>query len=212
MTGARGSSSPNGTGLIFVAFTKDGFQSRGRRTAGSTHYLEAYMNSYRLSLVCAVALVAASCSNPAALSDLEAPSFDLAAPGHRAVGSGHVDQASGMREFTFHAVQAPDGSASGSYKIVLPNGLFLEVDVTCLSVDGNTAWVGGVIRDTNAAIVVIGSTSMFYAIDNGEGSADPDIVSIALINGAAGLDLAFCANQPLELPALTVDRGNVEVQ
>jgi hypothetical protein len=130
----------------------------------------------------------------------------------RVVGSGHVATAAGLREFTFHAVDRPDGGASGSFKVVLPNGLFFEADVTCLSVDGNTGWVGGVIRDTNAGIVVIGSTSMFYAIDDGEGGESADVVSTAAFNGAAGADLAFCENRPLELPPMTVTDGNVQVR
>ena len=74
-----------------------------------------------------------------------------------------------MRELTLHAVERPDGAVGVSYKVVLANGLFFEADVTCVTVDGNVGWVGGVIRDSNAGIIVLGSTSMFYAIDNGEG-------------------------------------------
>jgi hypothetical protein len=130
----------------------------------------------------------------------------------RVVGSGHVESAAGLREFTFHAVEHPDGSAAGSFKVVLPSGLFFEADVTCLSVEGTTGWVGGVIRDTNAEIVVIGSTSMFYAIDDGEGGESADVVSTAAFNAAAGADLAFCENRPLELPPMTVTDGNVQVR
>jgi hypothetical protein len=131
---------------------------------------------------------------------------------HQIVGSGHVQQAAGLREFTFHAVERPDGSVSGSYKIVLPSGLFFEADVTCLSVDANTGWVGGVIRATNAAAVIIGSASTVYVIDNGEGNAQADIVSIATFNGAAGGDVAFCNDRPLALQPLAVANGNVQVR
>jgi hypothetical protein len=141
-----------------------------------------------------------------------APALALGEPGHLVIGSGHVQQPAGLREFTYHAVEQPDGSVSGSYKIVLPNGLFFEADVTCLTVVGNTSWVGGVIRASNAAAVIIGSTSTFYAIDNGEGASIADVVSTATFNGAAGADLAFCANQPLVLPPLTVAEGNVQVR
>jgi hypothetical protein len=140
------------------------------------------------------------------------PVLALGDPGHHVIGSGHVVQGAGLREFTYHAVEQPDGAVSGSYKVVLPNGLFFEADVTCLAVVGNTGWVGGTIRASNAAVVVIGSTSTFYAIDNGEGADAPDIVSTATFNGAAGADLAFCANRPLVLPPLTVAEGNVQVR
>ena len=142
----------------------------------------------------------------------EAPSFGLAAPRHAAVGAGHVQSPAGLREFTFHALELASGGATGSYKVVLPSGLFFEADVTCLAVEGGTGWVGGVIRSSNAAVVVIGSTSMFYAIDNGEGGEGVDVVSLAAFNLGAGQDLAFCEERPLLLPPLTVTDGNVQVR
>ena len=163
-----------------------------------------------ISVSALLATVACAESSAPLMPDLASSS--VRASDHRVVGAGHVQQPAGMREFTFHALEHPDGSASGSFKVVLPNGLFFEADVTCLAVDGNTGWVGGVIRDTNAAVVVVGSVSTFYAIDNGEGAdAPPDIVSTAAFNGAAGADLAFCAARPLVLAPFTVTEGNVEV-
>jgi hypothetical protein len=79
-------------------------------------------------------------------------------------------------------------------------------------VDGNTGWVAGTIRDTNAAIVIIGSRSMFYAVDDGEGDGAADIVSTAAFNAAEGTDLAFCADRPLGLPPFSVTDGNVQVR
>lgn len=159
-----------------------------------------------------VVLAAFACSDPSAPVLQDVPRFTVAAPFHHAVGSGHVEQGGGIREFTFHAVERPDGSASGSFKVVLPSGLFFEADVTCLAVDGATGWVGGVIRATNAGGVVIGSVSTFYAIDGGEGEDAGDIVSTAAFNAAAGADLVFCANRPLALPPLAVSDGNVQVR
>jgi hypothetical protein len=123
-------------------------------------------------------------------------------PGHHVVGSGHVQTVAGLREFTFHATEPPDGGVSGSF----------EADVTCLSVAGSTGWVGGTIRATNAAAVVVGSGSTFYAIDGGEGDGSADVVSLAAFNLGAGLDQAFCADQPLALPPLAVTDGNVQVR
>ena len=162
------------------------------------------------SSVIAVALVA--CADASRSSLPTSPTLSLGIAGHRVIGSGHVEQAAGLREFTYHALQDEFGAATGSYKIVLPNGLFFEADVTCLSVSGNTGWVGGVIRATNAAAVVVGSTSTFYAIDNGEGGNAADIVSTATFNGAAGADQAFCTDQPLALAPFTVTGGNVQVR
>ncbi len=170
------------------------------------------MSVQRSFVVTLAALAAVACSETPDPVSLE-PQLALGdGAGHRVVGSGHVEAGSGLREFTFHAVEHPSGDVSGSYKIVLPNGLFFEADVTCVTVDGSTGWVGGVIRDTNAGIVDVGSTSMFYATDNGEGGGTPDIVSLAVINGAPGADQQFCNEQLLELAPLTVTDGNVQVQ
>jgi hypothetical protein len=155
----------------------------------------------------------AACSGGAVPTQPLNPTFAVGGPSHSVQGSGHVEQAAGLREFTFHAVEQADGSAGGSYKVVLANGLFFEADVTCMAVIGNTGWVAGTVRATNAAGVVIGGVSTVFVIDNGEGSADaPDRVSLATFNGAVGADLAFCANRPLALAQLTVTDGNVQVR
>jgi hypothetical protein len=159
-----------------------------------------------------LAVTAAACSDPAAPAGSRAPSFNGDGPLHQVIGSGHVEQAAGLREFTFHALENPDGSMSGSYQIVLPSGLFFEADVTCLAVAGTTGWIAGTIRATNAAPVVLGSVSTVYVIDDGEGPGSSDIVSTATFNGAAGADLAFCANRPLVLPPFAVTNGNVQVR
>lgn len=166
----------------------------------------------RVLVLAPSALILLACSEPVGPQLARVEQVSALSAGHRVVGAGHVQQATGLREFTFHAVQDTDGGAGGSFKVVLPNGLFFEADVTCVSVNGSTGWVGGVIRASNAAPVVLGSVSTFYAIDNGEGGAAADIVSIATFNGGAGGDTAFCANQPLVLAPQTVTGGNVQVQ
>lgn len=170
------------------------------------------MVTRRLAALCTALLGAAACSEPVAPRVSEVvQSASIVAP-HRVVGAGHVEQSAGLREFTFHALETPGGGAEGSFKIVLPNGLFFEADVTCVSVDGNTGWVAGAISATNAAAIVVGSVSTFYVIDNGEGDDAGDVVSLATFNGAAGADAAFCADRPLVLPPLTITGGNVQVQ
>jgi hypothetical protein len=171
------------------------------------------MTVHRLFFAAAIAIAITSCSDPAGPAAIGAPGAEFnQVPGHHVNGSGHVQSATGLREFTFHAVEAPDGGVNGSYKVVLANGLFFEADVSCLSVAGSTGWVAGVIRATNAAAVIVGSRSMFYAIDGGEGGGAVDVVSSAVFNAADGTDLAFCAEQPLVLPPLTVTDGNVQVR
>lgn len=156
--------------------------------------------------------VPAACTEAPTTVPVDGPDFGVTSVGHLVTGSGHVATAAGLREFTFHAVERPDGSVGGSYKVVLPNGLFIESDVTCVTVDGNTGFIGGVIRDSNAAIVDIGSTSMFHVVDNGEGEGAPDIVSILAFNRIEGADLDFCRNQLIEFAEQMVSDGNVQVR
>ena len=170
------------------------------------------MRIHRSTALALGALTALACSDSAGPIALEGPSFGLTAPGHRVTGSGHVQTDAGLREFTFHALELPGSRTSGSYKVVLPNGLFFEADVTCLAVEGNTGWVAGTIRATNAAGVVVGSATTFYAIDGGEGGEAVDTVSLAAFNLPEGADLDFCAERPLLLPPLAVTDGNVEVR
>jgi hypothetical protein len=147
-----------------------------------------------------------------------APRVALSAEGvgPMVIGSGHtsVGIANDLREFTFHAVQHPDGSVSGGYRVQRADiGVFFTVDVTCMAVVANTGWVAGIITETNAPNVVVGSVSSFWVRDNGEGEGDAaDIVSTARINGAAGTDVAFCNARPLVLPPNTVEFGNVQVR
>ncbi len=173
------------------------------------------MNVHRwISMTAAVALISACGEEPTAPRVSATPSFATHASLPHATGSGHVDFGSGLREFTFHAKDQGDGTAGGSYKVELTSlGLFFEVDVTCMATEGNTAWIAGVISDTNAGFVQVGSVSYFYAIDNGEGSdAAADIVSTARINDVEGEDLRFCEDRILLLPSFPIQYGNVQVR
>lgn len=175
--------------------------------------MKVHHSSVLVGVLGAAALFVTACAEADPLTGPDTAWLSAhAAVGPQVVGSGHVESAAGLREFTFHAVERPDGRVTGSYKVVLPNGLFFEADVTCLAVEDDTGWVAGTIRDTNAGVVIVGSTSMFYAIDGGEGEGATDVVSIAAFNGAEGADLAFCEDRPLALAPLTVTQGNVQVR
>ncbi|HEX9581765.1 MAG TPA: hypothetical protein VF970_11730 [Gemmatimonadales bacterium] len=163
----------------------------------------------------ALSVLALVACDPGAISDIEtAPAYGTAANGdHRVIGSGHLAQTAGLREFVFHALQDSDGNAKGSYTITLASGVFLTVNVTCMSVVGNTGWVGGIIAETNSSAIRVGSVSYFFAVDNGEGDGDPaDRVSSARINDADGQDLVFCTDRPLLLPSFDITDGNVQVR
>jgi hypothetical protein len=130
-------------------------------------------------------------------------------------GSGHtnIGLTDDLREFTFHAIEHPDGSVTGSYKVERTDtGQYFLVDVTCLSVVGNSGWVAGRIVETNIATVRVGTVSYFFADDNGEGGDTPDVISIARINDRDGSDVEFCTTHPRRLPTLVIAEGNVQVR
>ena len=171
------------------------------------------MRGQSLALILiAVSLVA--CEPSSSGSPLTGPLFDVAGSPVIASGDGSFEAGDGLRNFTFHAIQHPDGSVSGSYRNLRTDlGAVIDVEVSCLAVSGNTAWIGGHIVSSNIPTIVIGSVSYFYAIDNGEGQDAPaDVVSVLRVNDAAGRDLEFCTNRPLLLAPRTVQFGNVEVR
>jgi hypothetical protein len=115
---------------------------------------------------------------------------------------------------SFNAEKREDGSVTGYAHVDRKDlDLSFDVEVTCLSVVGNTAWIGGVIRNPHHALVVDGSISYFYVIDNGEGEdAAVDRASAIRFNDRAGEDIVFCSQRPLLLPATDIAHGNVQVR
>ncbi|MBT8478463.1 MAG: hypothetical protein KJO06_06070 [Gemmatimonadetes bacterium] len=98
---------------------------------------------------------------------------------HAVTGSGHyVTAAGGWRTFSFQVRQKADGSVHGTFQLiahVTPLKRW-HGPLTCLSVVGNEAWVGGFYeKSTNPALLNTGFG--FYVRDNGQGrNADPDLV------------------------------------
>ena len=152
-------------------------------------------------------------TSPALIASAVRPSFSVGAP-IVVSGSGHIEAGDGLRNLTFHAVKHPDGSVSGSYQIRRTDlGVGFTVDVKCLTVVGNGAWIGGLIASATQAGVNVGTVSYFYAFDNGEGSdAPPDIVSIARINDVPAALEEFCTELPQILPPRNVLFGNVQIR
>ena len=115
---------------------------------------------------------------------------------------------------TFNATKFADGSVNGEAHVDRHDlGVSWSVDVTCLSVVGNTAWIGGIIRNSKGGLPRDGTVSYFYVIDNGEGEdAPPDRASAVRLNDQAGEDIAFCTTRPLGLVASDIAHGDVHVR
>ena len=166
-------------------------------------------------------LVTLACSESAV-----APRSQIALGDPSPAVSGVVESASGSAHrirplpdgelfvLTFNAEKRADGTVTGYAHVDRKDlDLSFDVDVTCLSVVGNTAWIGGIIRNPRNDLVVDGSVSYFYVIDNGEGEADPvDRASAIRLNDRAGEDIRFCTDRPLLLPRADIAHGNVQVR
>ena len=131
-----------------------------------------------------------------------------------ASGSAHRLSGDEMFILSFQANKLADGRVLGRYHVdVMASGISFDVAVTCLSVVGNIAWVGGIIEKVNGPVVREGTVSYFYVIDNGEGEgALTDIASAIRINDLPGRDQVFCTERPLLLSSRPIDFGNIQVR
>jgi hypothetical protein len=132
-------------------------------------------------------LFAAGCDNgriPAAPTApaLTGPATSFAGVVETATGSAHRIRPLPDGELfvlTFTAAKRADGTTTGHAHVDRKDqDIAFDVDVTCLSVVGNVAWIGGIIRNARGGVARDGTVSYFYVIDNGEGSTAPlDIAS-----------------------------------
>lgn len=167
--------------------------------------------------ICAGFLSAvAACQQSTAIGP-ELPLLDTGGPGPvvaSATGGVQRIRSDELWVLGFNAVRHADGSATGNYHVDRQDlGITFDVDVTCLTVVGDTAWIGGIIRKVKGPLVIEGTVSYFYVIDNGEGSDAPvDIASAIRINDLAGRDQVFCQDRPLLLSRGPIDFGNLQVR
>ena len=168
-----------------------------------------------------VVLVAAACETPVEPRTAVIEASLVAA--HQqgvvasATGSGHYTSGGALRTLSFNAVKRADGTTSGNYHVTIHAiQRFFDVNVTCLSVRNDTAWIAGIIEKTNHPVIQEGTVSYFWAVDGGEGSGTSDKVSTARINDVLGQDQAFCSHMPDEaaslLPGNVVEHGDVQVR
>jgi hypothetical protein len=131
-----------------------------------------------------------------------------------ATGSAHRIRADELWVLAFNAVKRADGTTTGEARIDRKDlGISWNLEVTCLTVEGNTAWIGGIIRNARGPIIQEGTVSYFYVVDNGEGAdAPPDVASAVRINDLAGRDQEFCNLRPLALPPSPIAHGNIQVR
>jgi hypothetical protein len=170
------------------------------------------------SIIAVLVLAACSATPPAA------PSF--ARNGGSTAQEGVVQSVSGSAHrirplpdgelwvLTFNAEKRADGSVVGQAHVDRKDlEAAWDIEVTCMAVTGNRAWIAGIVRNARGAIPRDGTVSYFWVTDNGEGGPTPDRASGIRINDTPGQDQVFCTLQPtFSLPDSDIAHGNVQVR
>lgn len=119
-----------------------------------------------------------------------------------------------LQEFGFTARLASDGSADGwfDYRDVEDGAPFTAGgEVTCLTVIGEDAWIGGTITKSNEPTFV-GLGGWWHVTDNGQGAgSSPDITTFLGV-GSLEATAAFCADHPPYRFPFPIDGGDIQVR
>ena len=164
----------------------------------------------RFSLACmALGLMALGCdrvpTESAAVDGISGPQFAAGGVVHRAsVGSHDFTDPGVDANFSLVAIEHSDGRITGQYNDRFAQGGGFHAEVTCLSVNGNTAWIGGIIRGGDFD----GQEVITEVQDNGTSRNDPpDLISFSFI----GVPAQTCLTQP-PLPLFPLQGGEVKVK
>ena len=112
--------------------------------------------------------------------------------------------------FSLTAIRYGDGSVGGAWSDQFGQGQGgVQVDVTCLVVAGNQAWIGGIIRSGSTGqggVDLSGLPALTRVVDLGTSANDaPDAISFRFIGLAVQ-----CTAQP-NLPLFAMTGGQVTV-
>ena len=119
-----------------------------------------------------------------------------------------------LQAFGWKAELKFDGSADGwfNYRDVEDGTPFTAAGaVTCLTVIGNDAWVGGTITHSNDPKMV-GLGGWWHVTDNGEGATAPPDITTFLGVGSLEATQAFCDNHPAYRFPFPIDGGDIQVR
>ena len=117
--------------------------------------------------------------------------------------------------FTFNVRIHADGRVAGRFNYTQVRdsvALTVRGSLDCAVIEGNRAWVGGVIEESSRASLV-GLDMWFQVQDNGEPSADatPDMSS-TIGAGGPGTGEQYCVDHPPVRFPFFLDAGNLQVR
>ena len=168
----------------------------------------------------ALPLLTSACGDePVVGPDVGAPSFSVH-NGHGPVvqsvtGFGLFTQLGEPTTFSFTARRYEDGSVKGEWERQNRSGGFrAHGDVTCFTIVGNLAYIGGIIEQFPSDPGRVGNEAVWFVVDNGQGAnAPPDLISQARGPGQVGRSSAsdFCS-RPRAIFTRQVEAGNISVR
>lgn len=188
-------------------------------------------SSAPLLLLALGAMACGETGDPASPMLETSPARAPAAGVSSATGSGHVFRPDGsIRKFTISAVQHTDGSVSGQYDLKLgplqilkdlgerPPVLSFHGTITCMTVDGNRAYLGGVVDAQKNGALFFGRDDFtgvaIELVDNGHGAAAaPDEISSVFVYfpETPSTPQDYC-DAPAPGPVFPIDAGSITVR
>ncbi len=184
-----------------------------REIGGLLHFSEASMKMFRTMIAVAGIGAVAACSgvptDVRSADETLAPRYAAGGnSGPSAGGAGHFEITGDLRTFSFTAITSPDGSVKGQAQLFnRDQDVRLHMDIDCLRVVGNIAYVSGVITHSTTPAQV-GLRGLFSAQDNGEGAnAPPDRLSL-VFSGAFAANICKTSGPA---PSNVID-GNIQVK
>ena len=136
--------------------------------------------------------------------------------GPSANGHGAFYYGEELRHFTFHAITMPNGSVQGSGVRTIAGHQSenqIKFNIDCLYIkDGNNATMSGVITSSTVENWPAGTPVIFRVIDNGEGSSNPDqITLLTQCHNAPDWWFDDCSDLPDYWGLYDIESGNFKV-
>ena len=117
------------------------------------------------------------------------------------------------QKYSQSAIRHADGTVSGEFELKSEQdgGLRVHGDVTCFTIVGNTARLGGFIEQSTEPAFE-GLDVVWTIVDNGEGNnGPPDLTSDFFLVGTGGAQFHCAVGFAFTAPVLPVLSGNLQV-
>lgn len=119
-----------------------------------------------------------------------------------------------VRAYSFNVKKFEDGRVQGHYEHrSFDDGVpfYVRGPLTCLNVDGNRAWVGGIIEDASEPVLE-GWEMWFQVQDTGEGAGATDWTTLIGASPEVGSAQEYCDDAPDVLFPFDIEHGNIQVR